>query len=58
MLFMWNFVYNLKIVTLTKLRKSKFVPKKFYTEKSAINSLFSKIQSKCLATENKLVQKR
>ena len=37
MLFMWNFVYNLKIITLTNLRKSKFVSKKFYTEKSEIN---------------------
>jgi hypothetical protein len=37
MLFMWNFVYKLKIITLTKLRKSKFVSNKFYTEKSAIN---------------------
>jgi len=57
MLFVWKFVYNLKIITLTKLRKSKLVSKKFYAEKSAINLFFSKIQLKCLATENKIIQK-
>lgn len=56
MRFMWNFVYNLKIIALTKLWKSKLVPKKLYTEKSAINLFFSKIQLKCFATENKVGQ--